>query len=142
MNRRNGYAAMFLLGGICYGLIEILWRGSTHWTMLLTGGLCAALLHGLNRRYTSLDLWSKCGLGCLCITGVEFAVGCLVNLRLGLGVWDYSDRPLNVMGQVCAEYSGYWYFLSLPVFAASNYLLYRAAVSDPWQTDGYFHRAL
>ena len=32
--------ALFLfVGGISYGLLELLWRGRTHWTMLL-GGVC------------------------------------------------------------------------------------------------------
>ena len=29
---------LFAFGGIAYGLIEILWRRRTHWSMVLTGG--------------------------------------------------------------------------------------------------------
>lgn len=31
---------LFLFGGISYCLIEISWRGYTHWTMGIVGGLC------------------------------------------------------------------------------------------------------
>lgn len=125
LTRRGEYTAMFIIGAVCYGLIEILWRGSTHWTMLLTGGTCVAILHWVNQRHYSLDLWSKCGLGSLCITAVEFAVGWLVNIKLDMMVWDYSDKFLNVMGQICLEYTAYWYFLSIPVIMTSNYFIIR-----------------
>ena len=42
-------AAVFSLGGLGYGGIEILWRGATHWSMLLTGGVCLLLLEQLDR---------------------------------------------------------------------------------------------
>lgn len=35
---------MFLLGGCAYGLLEVLYRGHTHWTMLVTGGACVLTL--------------------------------------------------------------------------------------------------
>ena len=31
---------MFPIGALGYGLIEILWRGYTHFSMLLAGGIC------------------------------------------------------------------------------------------------------
>ena len=36
--------AVFVLGGGAYGLMEILFRGHTHWTMLVTGGACVLTL--------------------------------------------------------------------------------------------------
>lgn len=125
LTKRGEYTAVFIIGALCYGLIEIMWRGSTHWTMLLTGGACMLLLHWVNQRHYELDLWSKCGLGCLCITAVEFAVGWLVNIKLNMMVWDYSDKFLNIMGQVCPEYTAYWYFLSIPAIMTSNYFIIR-----------------
>ena len=32
------YLMVFLLGGAGYCLIEVLWRGFTHWSMALAGG--------------------------------------------------------------------------------------------------------
>ena len=122
LTRRSEYTVMFIIGAVCYGLIEILWRGYTHWTMLLTGGACMAIMHWINQRHYNLDLWRKCG---LCITVIEFAVGWLVNIKLDMMVWDYSDRFLNVMGQICLEYSVCWYFLSIPIIMTSNYFIIR-----------------
>lgn len=31
---------LFVVGGLLYAVIEILWRGYTHWTMAILGGMC------------------------------------------------------------------------------------------------------
>ena len=48
------------------------------------------------------------------ITAVEFVTGCIVNLRLGMGVWDYSFLPFNLMGQICPQFTLIWLGLSFP----------------------------
>ena len=114
---------MFAAGAVLYSLIEILWRGRTHWTMAVTGGVCLLLIHLCNERFRKLDLLSRCSLSSFCITGVEFAAGWLLNIRLHMAVWDYSDRYLNVMGQICPEYWAYWYLLSIPAIMLSSLIL-------------------
>ena len=109
------YITVFLLGAAGYTLLEIIWRGYSHWTMTLTGGFCMALLFLLNESMTSWDLSSKCLVGCLLITSVEFVVGVFVNLILKWNVWDYSSIPINFMGQICLPYTVLWYFLCIPV---------------------------
>ena len=67
------YAGIFMTGAVLYSLIEILWRGRTHWTMAVTGGLCLLLIHICNERHANLDMLSRCSLSSFYITGVEFA---------------------------------------------------------------------
>lgn len=106
---------LFLFGGILYSLIEILFRGYTHWSMTLTGGICLVILyrHFLNNPHESL--LSRCFFGMAVITCFEFAVGCIVNLLLHWNVWDYSGQFLNLMGQICLLFSSLWFFLTIPV---------------------------
>ena len=106
-------SSAFLLGGGVYAGLEILWRSYTHWTMFLTGGLCFSLLYALATQ-TSLPMLTKCALGALIITTVEFFVGCLINLALGWNVWDYSHFRFNLLGQVCPLFTGLWFALSWP----------------------------
>lgn len=127
------YAILFFIGEVCYGLIEIMWRGHTHWTMLITGGLCVMLLHWNNIRHYDSSLWVKCAYGCFYITAVEFAAGWLINIRLGMGVWDYSDRWMNIMGQVCLLYSVFWYFLTIPAVMVSNFVIARRPDDVAWK---------
>lgn len=100
------WSAQFHLGGACYGFLEILWRGYTHVSMLLVGGLCFWLLVCISK--TRCNFVLKCVLGGLCVTALEFFAGCIVNLWLGLNVWDYSAEPCQFLGQVCLRFSLLW----------------------------------
>lgn len=106
-------AGIFLIGGVLYNLIEILWRGYTHWSMFIVGGLCFQLIGLIHSSLGRWNVWARCALCSLAITAVEFVSGCLVNLYWGMGVWDYSGFPFNIMGQVCLLYTILWGLLSL-----------------------------
>ncbi len=97
-------------------LIELFWRGHSHWSMALAGGVCCVLLFGLWLRFGSLPHILLCLMGALVITAVEFLTGALVNVRLGLQVWDYSNKRGNLYGQVCPLYSVLWILLCAPAF--------------------------
>lgn len=116
------YFVVGLLGGMTYSLLEVLWRGYTHWTMTLTGGVCLVLMCMTFEKLRRRSIWLKCLCGSGIITGLEFAVGCTVNLLLGWNVWDYSDCPLNILGQICLPFSAIWFVLSAPMVFFSNYL--------------------
>ena len=113
---------VFVLGGTAYGLIEVLFRGHTHWTMVLTGGACVTTLYLLLGWFDTQPLTTAALVGTAVITLYEFAVGCIVNLRLGWNVWDYSGMTGNVMGQICPQFSLVWFFLCF-VFLGSVRLL-------------------
>lgn len=104
----------FSVGGIAYGLIEVVFRGYTHWTMVLLGGIVLVLLNLINQSKTAL--WIKCILGATVITSLEYSVGMIVNVALGWNVWDYSDKLLNFRGQICPQFSLVWFFLSIPAY--------------------------
>lgn len=109
------YIIIFGLGAFVYGGIEIIARGYTHWTMMLAGGTVMVVFMIINR-LGRVNIFLRCLLGAAVITSIEFAVGMIVNVRLGWEVWDYSDKPLNIMGQICPLFSLGWYALSLPAF--------------------------
>ncbi len=111
--KENGI--IFFIGSLGYGVVEVAFRGYTHWTMLLTGGVCFVILYHLFIRMSGTSLAARCLAGCLIITGLEFAVGCVVNLWLGWNVWDYSQFRFNVWGQVCLLFSILWFFFCAPV---------------------------
>lgn len=104
---------VFALGGSAYGLMEILFRGYTHWTMVITGGACVLTLYLLLGWFMSIPLIAAALTGALIITLYEFCVGMIVNVRLGWQVWDYSSLPGNVMGQICPVFTAAWFILCL-----------------------------
>lgn len=107
---------LFCIGAVGYSLIEVLWRGFTHWSMGIVGGICFSLLCRLNQRLKHRMLWIRCLAGTCLITGVEFVSGCLLNLCLRWNVWDYSKLKYHILGQISLLYSVLWFFLTIPVF--------------------------
>ncbi len=128
MSKLKEYFMCFALGAVAYGLIEVMVRGYTHWTMAITGGAVMALIHLINRS-KGLSLLSRCLLGATVITSLEFFVGTVVNIALGWNVWDYADKPLNIWGQICPQFCLAWFFLSIPAFAVSGYVKKRISLS-------------
>lgn len=43
--------------------------------------------------------------GTIFITAGEFITGLLVNKILHWNVWDYSDQPLQLWGQICVPFT-------------------------------------
>jgi len=103
----------FVMGGVLYGAIETLWRGRTHWTMLVLGGICFSLIYLIASR-SRLGRVRQVLLCAAVVTTLEFVTGAVVNVALGWGVWDYSDRPYNLCGQICLQYFLYWLALCVP----------------------------
>lgn len=112
MKRWIAPLAAFALGGGVYGLCELGFRGRTHWTMLLLGGVAVLAHYGMSA--LPMPLWQRCLAGAAVITALEFPAGCLLNLRLGLGIWDYSHHWGALYGQICPLFSLIWAGLSLP----------------------------
>ena len=116
-------ALLFLIGGFIYCIIELVSRGRSHISMLIAGGLSFVLIGRLNKR-RQMSLVGQMFLGGIIITVIEFITGLIVNVWLGLGVWDYSDMPYNILGQVCLLFSNLWFLISVVVIVLDDYIRY------------------
>ena len=116
---------LYIIGGLIYLLIEILFRGHTHWTMFIIGGLCFTLIGLLNEcPNLRLSLISQGVLGSIIITTIEFISGIIINIILKWNVWDYSNQPLNLLGQICLPFSLAWIFLAIIAVFVDDILRY------------------
>ena len=107
-----------MIGGALYVALEYFWRGYSHVSMFVTGGAALMLLGGIATRFPTQPLILLGAAGAVVITALEFIAGAVVNVRLGLRVWDYSQLPYNLYGQVCLRYSLLWFALSVPAVTA------------------------
>ena len=103
------YLFLFVLGGSAYVGIEILYRGYSHISMFIVGGACFIFIGLINEVLdweTPVELQILYGL--LFTLALEFISGCILNLWLGLGIWDYSNLPFNILGQICLPFAILW----------------------------------
>lgn len=116
MNRVKKKSFLFLLGFTLYPIIEILWRGYSHISMAFAGGLCFLLIDKFClTTLKAKNILIKALTGGIIITAVEFIIGIFANIIMDLKVWDYSNAPFNILGQICLPFTIIWTALSLPV---------------------------
>ena len=102
---------LFFIGGLIYIVIEMLWRGYTHWSMFFVGGIAFILIGLINECFTyTMPLLKQCGISMFMITAIEFFSGCVLNLWFGWNVWNYTT--LDLLGQISLPFMIVWYFLS------------------------------
>ncbi len=99
-----------MLGGVFYGLTEILYRGYTHWSMVLTGGAVAFTFYLMTPFLLQMNLFAAALVGAV-----------IVNVWFQWDVWDYSALPGNIMGQICPKYTAYWFLICLAFFSLIKY---------------------
>lgn len=113
---------LLMFGGGLWLLIELLWRGWTHPAMYIVGGLCFVLIGRANNWFTyKMSLLLQAAIATVLVLLVEFTSGCICNLWLGLGIWDYSALPFNLLGQIQLYFAGVWYVLAIHVIIMSDY---------------------
>ena len=125
------FLILFIFGGAIYFLIEILWRGYSHWTMFLLGGLCFVIVGAINNFIPwKMKFEKQMAIGAIIITILEFIVGVVVNLILKWNIWDYSMLPFNILGQICLPFSLIWFLLSGVIIIVDDYLRYKLFKED------------
>ena len=120
------YFIFFILGGFVYYSIELAFRGYSHWTMFILGGLCYTLL-GLINEILPWDTYIEVQgiIGSIIITSLEFLFGYILNIVLDLHIWDYSNVPGNILGQICLPYSLLWCVLSIVGIVFDDIIRYK-----------------
>lgn len=103
--RLSEWACLWALGGMIYYAIEMVFRGFSHWSMFVLGGFCL-LFFGMQGVLTGWEdpLWLQVVRCTAFVTAGEFITGIIVNKWLQLEVWDYSDQPMQLFGQICVPF--------------------------------------
>lgn len=106
------YIYLFWFGGSTYVTLEVFWRSRSHWTMFVLAAIIFIIIGATNELFD----WNIIKQICILLPIVllfEFVTGCIVNLWLGWNVWDYSNLPFNLYGQICLYFSLAW----IPIIA-------------------------
>lgn len=119
------YLILGWFGGSTYCSLEVIFRGRSHWTMVVLAALIFLVIGSINEIFPWKMSLAKQGVyGACIVTALEFITGCIVNLWLRWNVWDYSNMPLNLLGQICLPFSLLWILLSIVAIIIDDYLRY------------------
>ena len=114
LNNILKYFTLFIIGGISYYFIEIIYRGYSHFSMIIVGGICFVLIGAINEfSNKEVPLLLQMILAVLIVDTIELISGIIINKVLLLNVWDYSNLRFNLLGQISLRSSSAWFFLSL-----------------------------
>ena len=67
-------------------------------------------------------MFTRCVIYAYLITAVELIFGVVFNLILKWNVWDYSDRALNLWGQICPLFFFLWIGVSYLAVKAARFI--------------------
>ena len=105
---------LFIVGGLTYGGIELIYRQITYLLMWICGGIAILLLDKLNDYISwDMDILLQGCIGSALITGMEFIIGNLSLAGLVPKMWDYSNVWMNYKGIICLPFSLIWIVLSI-----------------------------
>ncbi len=97
---------LYTIGGGSYVLLELLYRGRSHWSMFALGGACFLAIGIPGRKLKKRHLAIRSLLGSATITAGELLCG--LTLNRDYRIWDYRALPLNFRGQICVPFSLIW----------------------------------
>ena len=125
LNNILKYFTLFIIGGISYYFIEIIYRGYSHFSMIIVGGICFVLIGAINEfSNKEVPLLLQMILAVLIVDTIELISGIIINKVLLLNVWDYSNLRFNLLGQISLRSSIAWFFLSLLAIYMDDLLRY------------------
>lgn len=106
---------LFIIFGVSYYVLEIIYDGTSHWGMIIVGGLSGVIGGLINEYIPKMKIWKQTILITVIILLLEYISGYILNIRLKLDVWDYSHYPFHLHGQICLSFAFIWYFIFSPL---------------------------
>ena len=114
MSRVLKVLTIWFLMGMVYFVIEGIWRipkgGDANISMLFVGGLCGLLIGSINQipKFYNMSVFKQSLIGTGIVLVIEYTAGYILNIKMGLDIWDYSNMFFNINGQICLEFGLLW----------------------------------
>lgn len=128
---------LWFFGGTLYFFLEVAYKTATgsperiSWTMLLLAiFLCIPIEQAGYQLPWEYPLWFQATVCALLVTAAELIAGIVLNLWLGLDIWDYSDLPLNFLGQICLPFFCVWWVLCFVFIVVFDWIRYAVIGGD------------
>ena len=127
------YLVIFVVSGLIYMMLELIWRGRTHWTMFLCAGLCGLVMANVNNNLLNFetDFRIQVLTSALCCTAFEFLFGIIFNGDFS--IWDYRGLwgTIHILGdQVNILFFGIWIIISIFSLPFLDWMQWKLGLED------------
>lgn len=127
------YGSIFIISGLIYIMLELIWRGRTHWTMFLCAGLCGLVMANINNNLLEFDtdFLKQVVISALCCTTFEFLFGIIFNGDFS--IWDYRNTwgTIHILGdQVNILFFGIWIIISVFSLPFLDWLQWKLGLAE------------
>lgn len=127
------YGSIFIISGLIYIILELMWRGRTHWTMFLCAGLCGLVMANINNNLLEFDtdFLKQVVISALCCTTFEFLFGIMFNGDFS--IWDYRNTwgTIHILGdQVNILFFGIWIIISVFSLPFLDWLQWKLGLAE------------
>jgi len=128
--KRYKYPILFITFGLVYVFLEVFyhsivgdltpqWKylsfiGYTSLWVFPIGAICGVILGMLNELKHVKDIRPsfQCIIGTILVLIIEYFSGYMLNMKLGLNIWDYSFLPLQINGQISLLFALLWFCIA------------------------------
>jgi len=127
------YGVIFVTSGLIYIMLELLWRGHSHWTMFLCAGLCGLVMANVNNNLLKFDTDFRIQIfvSALCCTAFEFLFGIIFNGDFT--IWDYRGMwgTIHWLGdQINILFFGVWLLISIFALPFLDWMQWKLGLED------------
>lgn len=88
----------------------------------VTMGIYWIIIHRINHSIGEESIFTKALLSTFAITAFELISGVIINRILHLNMWNFSDRSLHVLGQICPSEFALHFITAIPVIYISTFI--------------------
>ena len=127
------YSIIFVISGFIYTMLELIWRGRTHWTMFLCAGLCGLVIANINNNWLEFDTDFRIQVfvSALMCSTFEFFFGIIFNEDFS--IWDYRGMwgTVHALGdQVNVIFFGIWIIISVFALPFLDWLQWKLGLAE------------
>ena len=124
---------IFVVSGFTYTMLELLWRGRTHWTMFICAGLCGLVMANINNNLLEFntDFREQVFVSALLCTTMEFFFGIIFNGDFQ--IWDYRGTwgTIHALGdQVNILFFGIWALISFFALPLLDWMQWKLGLAE------------
>jgi hypothetical protein len=114
--------AVFVIGGLIYCGIEMLYRGRTHFAMFILAGCCSLVMAWVNDNLSyDMPFWKQVVIASAACIGGEYLTGIIANRQFN--IWDYRGLwGTFAGGQLNIVFCLAWVFLSIIGIPLMDYI--------------------